>query len=295
MNRLQDFAEVMKAALAEKKAAQEVAEAAQLAEACAIAKKKEKRKKKIRDGAKNFIDQLEGKAPVPLPTIESKPVIDEHKIVGFFESFAKISKPEPSIVEADIEPAIIHEDAVSTDLISTVSNMFEAKDEKSIEQVDASPITIKRLQDDLINLRRYIDAKVNSIDTGWQGGGGGAARIADLDDVDVRTIPVAESDILMYDPIKRKWLPKTLASLAEDLGPLIGGKLYTPYNRMIDVVGNKTYIGEAHPGVSVNQTGWRIKMIEELPTGDLQIIWASGSDTFNLVWDDRLTYTYDVT
>jgi hypothetical protein len=261
MNKLQDFAELMRAAVAEKKAKEQAIAVEMIEEANAAAAKKEKRKKRIQEGAKQFLEVL---------TVKPEPIVE---------------------VQAPVEqtPVLVEED-----LIANVAGMFEATTENLVEADTETSSTVKRLQNDIAQLRRYIDAKVSSIDTGWQGGGGGAARIADLDDVDVRTVPVAENDVLMYDPVKRKWLPKTLADLANDLGPLIGGKLYAPYNRMIDVVGTKTYIGEAQPGVNVTQTGWRIKMIEELPSGDLQIIWADGSEDFTLIWDNRLTYTYEV-
>lgn len=53
-----------------------------------------------------------------------------------------------------------------------------------------------------------------------------------------------------------------------------------------------TYIGEAIPLTTTAQAKWRIKVLET--TGpDIAIKWADGSTSFDKVWDDRATYTYE--
>jgi len=63
------------------------------------------------------------------------------------------------------------------------------------------------------------------------------------------------------------------------------------YDRLVDVDGNYTYVGEAEPGSAQSGSIWRIKRITE--TGeDLEIVWANGSAEFDKVWDDRASYSY---
>ena len=63
------------------------------------------------------------------------------------------------------------------------------------------------------------------------------------------------------------------------------------YNKLIDVEGDFTYIGEAIPGTAQSASSWRIKRIEQIGT-DYNILWANGSSEFDKTWNDRLTYTY---
>jgi len=63
------------------------------------------------------------------------------------------------------------------------------------------------------------------------------------------------------------------------------------YDRLVDVDGNCTYVGEAEPGSAQSGSVWRIKRITE--TGeDLEIVWANGSAEFDKVWNDRASYSY---
>lgn len=62
-----------------------------------------------------------------------------------------------------------------------------------------------------------------------------------------------------------------------------------------------TYIGRAVPGSATSDSVWQIKRIENA-TGD--VTWALGTDdagaaegagnsSFNKIWDNRLTYTFN--
>lgn len=55
--------------------------------------------------------------------------------------------------------------------------------------------------------------------------------------------------------------------------------------------GNYTYVGEAAAGSLTSDDTWRIRRVEEV--GSLIIIlWASGTNEFDKVWDDREIYIY---
>lgn len=59
--------------------------------------------------------------------------------------------------------------------------------------------------------------------------------------------------------------------------------------------GQAQYVGEALPGTAITAASWRIKKIEyddgetKPPTG---IVWASGTASFDKVWNSKTTYTY---
>jgi len=51
-----------------------------------------------------------------------------------------------------------------------------------------------------------------------------------------------------------------------------------------------TYVGKAVPGTSTASPLWQIRKIDQ--TSGMIITWAGSSDSFNNVWDDRLTLIY---
>lgn len=55
---------------------------------------------------------------------------------------------------------------------------------------------------------------------------------------------------------------------------------------------NHIYIGEANPGSAFADSVWRIKYIEILSDGDVSITWADGNDSFDNVWNNRVSYIY---
>ena len=70
-------------------------------------------------------------------------------------------------------------------------------------------------------------------------------------------------------------------------------ELEMQYNKLIDVSGDYTYIGEALPGTSQGSTSWRIKQVYVNPsTQDTTILWAGGTAEFDKIWNDRLSYSY---
>jgi len=54
---------------------------------------------------------------------------------------------------------------------------------------------------------------------------------------------------------------------------------------------NLTYIGKSLPNSLDSDPMWQIKLIDE-SSGVITILFADGNETFDKIWDDRLTYTY---
>jgi len=53
---------------------------------------------------------------------------------------------------------------------------------------------------------------------------------------------------------------------------------------------NVAYVGTAPIGSATNSAVWRIKKIDE--TSGVVITWADGDDSFNNIWDNRVSLTY---
>lgn len=56
---------------------------------------------------------------------------------------------------------------------------------------------------------------------------------------------------------------------------------------LFEEIGATTYIGKATPGTASSANSWQIMKL----TND-EVLFANGSDLFNNVWDNRLSYTY---
>ena len=94
---------------------------------------------------------------------------------------------------------------------------------------------------------------------------------------------------MIFDSAKQKFVSEELNSILERLRV----DLEVQYDRLVDVEGSFTYIGEADPGTATSSALWRIKRVYETNSeGDIEIIWANGSSDFDKVWDDRATYSY---
>lgn len=55
---------------------------------------------------------------------------------------------------------------------------------------------------------------------------------------------------------------------------------------------NHIYIGEANPGSAFSAAVWRIKYIVIMSDGDVSVTWADGNDSFDNVWNNRVSYNY---
>ena len=146
---------------------------------------------------------------------------------------------------------------------------------------------IERNEKSITDFRRHISSKV---DGGWGAGGsgGGSVKILDNDDVEFKQVHEVQGDaILIFDAAKQKFVSESITSIMER----IRVELEVQYNRIVEVVGNYTYVGEAEPGTATSASTWRIKRVDE--DGDVtEIFWANGTDTFDKVWDNKATYTY---
>lgn len=122
-------------------------------------------------------------------------------------------------------------------------------------------------------------------------GGGGSYKILDNADVDkTRLSSVIGDSILVFDPNKKKFVVQSFLTILDRLK----ADLEVQYDKLIDEVSESgfTYVGEAVPGTDKSATTWRIKRIKEFADGDLDILWANGTASFDKTWNDRATYTY---
>ena len=93
----------------------------------------------------------------------------------------------------------------------------------------------------------------------------------------------AKTDQLNFNGLK-------LRTTGEDGGGSGGGN-FNDKLLQVDSEGSTTYLGYADPGTATSSALWAIKRIVE--TGkDVSITWADGDNSFNNIWDDRLTLVY---
>jgi hypothetical protein len=111
----------------------------------------------------------------------------------------------------------------------------------------------------LADLKKKIDKELEMLKIGSMAGGGGSASVEQTND-----------------------LQRQIDELAMGI----------KYDKLIDTVGNLTYIGEATPGSATSAAVWRIKRVDDKGADDLDIRWADGTADFTKVWDDRATFTY---
>lgn len=118
--------------------------------------------------------------------------------------------------------------------------------------------------------------------------GGGSYKLLDNADVDkTRLSSVVGDSILVYNPDKKKFVVESFLSVLDR----IKAELEVQYNKLIDVEGAYTYVGEALPGTTTSEAKWRIKRIEEIGD-DYNILWASGTAEFDKIWDNRASFSY---
>lgn len=108
-------------------------------------------------------------------------------------------------------------------------------------------------------------------------------------DADSQTIVdgIVNDSILVFNAAEKKFVAEDFREFVDR----IKIDLETQYDRLVDVDGVYTYVGEATPGTNKSDATWRIKRIEEIGD-DLEILWANGSAEFDKTWDSRSTYTF---
>ena len=79
----------------------------------------------------------------------------------------------------------------------------------------------------------------------------------------------------------------------EEAGNVVVKQSVYEYTTKVDEVdANTTYIGEATPGTATSEAKWRIKKISVSGTVT-SISWAGGSRSFDQIWDNRLSLSYN--
>jgi hypothetical protein len=151
---------------------------------------------------------------------------------------------------------------------------------------------IQKISDQYGKLQSALVAKINmtlmNASAGGGSSGGGSTKILDNDDVEFKRLSeVTENAVLIFDAAKKKFVVRDLLEFIQT----IQTGVEVQYNKLIDVDGNYTYIGEAVPGSAPGASVWRIKRVEQVGA-DINILWAGGSADFNKIWNNRLTYTY---
>lgn len=166
----------------------------------------------------------------------------------------------------------------------------DGKDGKDGKTPDVKPFLdqvsdhYKKLQTALIN---KVNLAINTLGGGGSSGGG-SVNLLDNDDVEFQQLSATSNNsVLIFDAVKKKFVARDLVAFINS----IQTGVEVQYNKLIDVSGNYTYIGEALPGTATSAATWRIKRVEQIGT-DYNILWSDGSSDFDKVWDDRLTYAY---
>ena len=150
----------------------------------------------------------------------------------------------------------------------------------------------QKISDQYAKLQSALVSKINmtlmNASMGGGSSGGGSAKILDNDDVEFKRLSeVTQNAVLIFDSTKKKFVVRDLLDFIQT----IQTGVEVQYNKLIDVDGNFTYIGEAVPGTATTSPLWRIKRVETIGQ-DINILWASGSADLNKIWDNRATYSY---
>jgi hypothetical protein len=102
------------------------------------------------------------------------------------------------------------------------------------------------------------------------------------------------NDILVWDETINKFTSLNIT----DVINTIRLELDVQFDKLIEEVTvngvSYTYIGESEPGSNANEAKWRIKRIAEYASGLTEILWAEDTETFDKIWNERTTFTYNV-
>jgi len=119
--------------------------------------------------------------------------------------------------------------------------------------------------------------------------GSGSYAIMDNRDVEFkRRHQIDGNAILIFDASKQKFVSESIDSILQRLRI----DLEVQYDKLVDVDGVYTYVGEAIPGSDRSTASWRIKRVFE-DGDDIEVIWADNSAEFDKVWNNRATYEYN--
>jgi Ca2+-binding RTX toxin-like protein len=186
-------------------------------------------------------------------------------------------------------PDISHLESRINEKLDTVSAEIESLIEINKKDFEGKGTEFEeRFNESVSKLQNQITTKMNSLAMG--SGGGGSVRILSMEDVEFKKRNEVEGEsILVFNADSKKFVSESFLDVLNRLK----ADLEVQYDRLIDVDGSFTYIGEASPGTSKASPLWRIKRVNELNAeGDVEIIWADNSADFDKTWDDRAIYEY---
>jgi hypothetical protein len=165
----------------------------------------------------------------------------------------------------------------------------DGKNGKDAKAPDIKPLE-KKIDDAIERMRSLVQSKITQL--AYAGGahsGGGSAKLLDNDDVEFAKLSqLQDKSILIY----QQEVGKFRAVNIEEIISSIVTQVEVMYTKLVDTSGSFTYIGEAAPGTDASATTWRIKRVQDLGNGDLEVKWADGVASFTKVWNDRTGYTY---
>lgn len=148
-----------------------------------------------------------------------------------------------------------------------------------------------RINQDLSSYKMLMSKELYKLSSRMPGPGshgGGSTKLMDNDDVEFKRInTVADRSVLIFDPAKKKFVATNIDEIIGE----ITTSVEMQYNKLIDVSGSYTYIGEADPGSSAAAAVWRIKRVE-VAGDDTNILWASGTSNFDKIWNNRAAFVY---
>lgn len=177
----------------------------------------------------------------------------------------------------ELEAKIITQDEVQ-DLVSEKIDALSNNSEKKIAGV------VKKLQDDIANLKKQLDAKQST--NVFAGTGSGEVRVLRMDDVDKSGL--VDGAVMTYSAA----LNKIIFTVPTNVGTSTDESM--PFAKRIDFISdNELYKAEAPVGSLETDPVWRIHKITISPIdSDIVEVWANGNSNYDKVWANRLSYTY---
>ena len=178
----------------------------------------------------------------------------------------------------ELEAKIISQDEVQELVSEKVSALADTSEKKLVS-------VVKKLQDDIANLKKQLDAKPN-VASGFGGAGSGEVHILRMDDLDKSGL--VDGAVMTYSAA----LNKIVFTTPTNTGTSTDESM--PFAKRIDfITDNELYKAEAAVGSLETDPVWRIKKITISPVdSDIVEVWASGTAAYDKVWANRLSYTY---
>lgn len=180
----------------------------------------------------------------------------------------------------ELEAKIITQEGLK-DLVTEKLEDLSGTTEKKLASV------VKKLQDDIANLKKQLDAKPN-VASGFGGAGSGEVRILRMDDLDKTGL--VDGAVMTYSAALNKIVFTTPTNT--------GGTTVTdeemPFAKRIDFISdNELYKAEAPVGSLETAPVWRIRKVTiSALDSDIVEVWASGTSNYDKIWTNRLSYTY---